>query len=79
MAEQSEYAFRCTLCDRVYKSKRREKAESQAMECEKSHGEIVYVPMLRSDIQRLLSFFVIKDESLITKTLWKTLRRYRSM
>ncbi len=44
--------------------------------CEKSH-EIIYVPLYRSDLARLIQFIFTGDKSLITERLGKTLMKYK--
>ena len=78
MPEAVMFEYRCNICRKVFKNKNESKAKHLARECEKNH-DIVMVPMLRSDIQRLLSFLVTKNEALLTRTLWDTLRQYRSL
>ena len=78
MPEGVMFSYKCNLCGKVFKNKNEAKAKLLARECEKNH-DIVMVPMLRSDIQRLLSFLVTKNEDLLTRTLWDTLRQYRSL
>ena len=78
MPEAVMFEYRCAICKKVFKSKNESKAKHLARECEKNH-DIVMVPMLRSDVQRLLSFLVTKNEDLLTQTLWDTLRQYRSL
>ena len=78
MPEEVISKFKCSICGKIFKHKRRERAMGLARECEKSH-DIIMVPMLKSDVQRLLAFLVTKDEELLTTTLWNTLRQYRSL
>lgn len=72
------FTYRCAICKKKFKNKNDLKAKQLARECEKNH-DIVMVPMLKSDIQRLLAFLVSKNEELLTRTLWDTLRQYRSL
>ena len=78
MPEEVMSRFKCSICGKIFKHKHREKAKGLARECEKSH-DVIMVPILRSDVQRLLAFLVTKDEELLTTTLWNTLRQYRSL
>jgi len=78
MPEATLYEFKCTICDKKYSHKRREVAEKKARDCETSH-DIVYIALLRSDLQRLLAFITSKNDDWLTETLVKTLRSYRSL
>ena len=78
MPEGVMFSYKCNVCGKVFKNKNESKAKHLARECEKNH-DIVMVPMLKSDIQRLLAFLVSKNEELLTRTLWDTLRQYRSL
>ena len=78
MPEAVMFRYKCSICKKEFKNKNEAKAKQLARECEKNH-DIVMVPMLKSDIQRLLSFLVTKNEDLLTRTLWDTLRQYRSL
>jgi len=78
MPKEIEFKFKCDICGKVHSGKTREVAEQKARDCEQSH-DIVYIPMLKSDVQRLLAFIVSKEDGLITDTLWRTLRRYRTL
>ena len=48
------------------------------MDCEQTH-DIVYVPLLRSDLKRLWSFLFTPDPALLTETLKDTLRAYNKI
>lgn len=61
--------WHCKYCDASYYN------ELSAIGCEHNH-EIVYIPMFREDLQRLLQFLYLKDESLLTERLITTLRKY---
>lgn len=43
--------------------------------CRDSH-ELYYVPLSKTDLNRLIQFIYTKDESLLTKTLVKTITSY---
>lgn len=79
MPESIKHTYSCSICGQKFSDVSAERAKVRAEKCEKSHGEIVYVPLLKSDIQRLLSFIVTKNEGLITTTLWRTLKAYRGL
>jgi hypothetical protein len=38
--------------------------------------EIIYVPIAKTDLSRLVNFLMVKDDSLITENLSKILFRY---
>ena len=50
--------YKCSWCNKIYPD------PSKADACRSNH-DIVYVPMLRSDVNRLLMFIHTKDEKLI--------------
>jgi len=72
------FKYACEVCGRIYKHKDRDSAERMARDCEQHH-EIVYVPLLRSDVQRLLAFLVSKEDGLITETMVRSLKAYRAL
>ena len=78
MPRAISYKYKCDVCGKVYSGKSEEAAKQKARDCEQSH-DIVYIPMLKSDVQRLLAFLVSKEDGLITDTIWTTLRRYRAL
>ena len=61
--------YKCNWCNKIYPD------PSKADTCREQH-DIVYVPMLRSDVNRLLQFINTKDDELITETLYKSLTRF---
>lgn len=78
MPEPLEYRYKCTICSKVFKHKDEPTAVRLATECEQGH-DVIYIPLLRSDLQRLLAFLVSKEDKLLTKSLVDTLRAYRSL
>jgi hypothetical protein len=64
-------SWECKYCHKIYK------LELIALGCENSHG-IVYVPIRKEDLQRLIQFIYTKDERLLTETLMETLMAYTS-
>ena len=62
--------YKCSWCNKIYVD------PVKADGCRAKH-DIVYVPMLRSDVGRLLQFMVTKDEELITETLHQSLTRFQ--
>jgi len=78
MPESLKHTYRCSICGRTYTSNDREKAFKRAKQCEEKH-KVVYVPLLRADVESLLNFIVTKEDRFLTKTLWDTLKRYRKL
>lgn len=72
------FKYACETCGKVYKHKDRDSAEKMARDCEQNH-DVVYVRLLRSDVQRLLAFLVSKEDGLITPTMVRSLRAYRKL
>lgn len=58
----------CSVCGEVRKN------PADADSCRDKH-DIIYVPFLREDLNRLLHFIYQPDESLITETMVKTIRK----
>jgi hypothetical protein len=59
----------CFYCGKFYED------VAKARVCENSH-DVVYVPILRDDLNRLVNFIATGDRSLLTERLSKTLFRY---
>lgn len=78
MPKQTKYTFVCDICGEEYTNKVRSIAESKAQDCEESH-DIIYVPLSPSDLQRLLSFIVSKQDEYLTESLVHTLEKYRRL
>lgn len=70
--------YKCSTCGKRFKHKDSDKAERMALDCEQTH-DLVYVPLLRSEVQALLAFIVSKNESFLTPGLMATLRSYRTL
>lgn len=64
-----EAQYKCKYCGKIYYN------ELLATTCEQAH-DIVYVPLTREDIQRLMQFMVTGEPGLLTKSLVNTLRKY---
>lgn len=60
----------CTYCGKDWAR------EIYAVSCEQSH-EIIYIPLTRSDLFKLLEFIYTGDPDLLTKSLVETLMKYR--
>lgn len=59
----------CAICGKEWSR------DTYAISCEQSH-EMIYVPISRDDLFKLMMFIRTKDESLITESLWKVLNKY---
>ncbi|KKN18891.1 hypothetical protein LCGC14_0951110 [marine sediment metagenome] len=64
--------YKCSFCLKIYKK------PLLADKCREGH-DIVYIQLLRSDLNRLLQFIYLKDDELLTETLMTTLRKYKRM
>ena len=78
MPSSTKFTYKCEVCDKQFSHKTESKAKALASNCEKTH-DVVYVQLLKSDVQRLLAFIASKEDSLITEALYKRLRRYRTL
>lgn len=61
--------LRCFYCGKLYTT------EPKARECENSH-DVLFVPILREDLNRLVNFIATGDKSLLNERLSRTLFRY---
>ena len=73
-----EYKYKCLVCSKVFKHKLEARAKAMARDCEMNH-DIVYIPLMRSDVQRLWSYLITGDKDLLTSTLVQTIKSYRIM
>lgn len=78
MPKEIEFKFKCTICGKIFTNKIREKAEEAATKCEQTH-DVVYIPLMRSDVSSLWAFFVSCDPRYLTETLVKAIEPYRSL
>lgn len=62
--------YNCKICNTGYERSELAKA------CEDSH-KFVLVRFDREDLYKLLQFLITKDDSLLTESLMKTLRKYQ--
>lgn len=66
----SNNKFKCSICGKMF---------PQEIECDihrdKDH-DIVYIPILREDLNRLNLFIRIKDDKLLTQSLVSTIMNY---
>jgi len=59
----------CFYCEKWYAD------PEDARKCENEH-DVLFVPILREDLNRLLNFIATGDRTLLTERLSKTLFRY---
>lgn len=71
MVIKTETGWKCPVCEKIYSNR------LKATACNQSH-DVVYVPILRGDLFRLLQFVYTGDRSLLGETLIKTLMKYSS-
>lgn len=69
MAIKKGNKYLCSYCRKDYIN------PAQADVCRESH-DLVYVPMSRSDLNRMIQFIHLKNDELLTDSLVNTLRRY---
>lgn len=60
---------KCFYCDKYYTD------VMKARDCEGKH-DVLFVPILREDLNRLLNFIATGDRNLLTERLSKVLFRY---
>lgn len=66
---QGKNQYQCKFCERLYASL------SEARDCEAGH-DIVYVPIERQDLKRLLIFLQTGNPEILSQRLLKTLNTY---
>ena len=59
----------CSYCGKEFST------EFKADKCRDDH-ELIYVPISKTDLNRLVNFLFLRDETLLTPTLTNTLTRY---
>lgn len=69
MAKKVGELWLCSYCGTEYDT------PIKAEKCLKKH-ELIYVPLSRGDLNRLINFIYIKDDELLTKTMMDTLTTY---
>ena len=60
---------KCFYCDKYFAD------PEKARKCENEH-DVIFVPILRKDLNRLINFIATGDRSLLTERLSKVLFRY---
>lgn len=69
MPIKTNTGWKCNICGMEHAR------DIDALSCEQSH-EVIYVPIKREDLFRLVQFLYTGDMSLITEELMSTLRKY---
>ena len=69
MVKKVEGGYQCSICSMLHDR------DVYAVACEKSH-EIIYVPINREDLFKLIQFLYTRDDSLLSESLIKTLQKY---
>lgn len=59
----------CSYCQKTYTN------ATEADACRETH-ELIYVPLTKTDLNRLLNFIWSKNEKYLTKSLMDTLSKY---
>jgi hypothetical protein len=65
----SETKYVCEICLRIYPT------VDQAKLCQQGH-DIIYLPIQREDLKRLIAFIHLGEGKLLTQSLISTLERY---
>ena len=60
---------KCFYCDKYFAD------TEKARKCESEH-DVIFVPILRKDLNRLINFIATGDRNLLTERLSKVLFRY---
>jgi hypothetical protein len=60
---------KCFYCDKYFVD------PEKARKCESEH-DVIFVPIIRSDLNRLINFIATGDRNLLTERLSKVLFRY---
>jgi hypothetical protein len=60
---------KCFYCDKYFAD------PEKARKCESEH-DVIFVPILRKDLNRLINFIATGDRNLLTERLSKVLFRY---
>lgn len=62
----------CSICLKEYKT------IEAAFACKIGH-ELIYVPLTKEDLGRLIQFLYTKNEEILTESLVKTLQKYNKI
>jgi hypothetical protein len=69
MVKKVEGGYKCAICGMLHDR------DTLAVACEKSH-EIIYIPINRQDLFKLIQFIYTKDSDLLSESLVQTLQKY---
>ena len=64
--------YQCSHCEKEYDN------PAQADACRDGH-ELVYIPMTKTELNRLINGLGLEDLSLIPESLYKTLSKYQKI
>jgi hypothetical protein len=68
MAIRTKTGYECSYCRKYFTNK------FKADDCRDSH-DLVYVPLARTDVARLLQFIITKEERILTEPIYLTLQQ----
>lgn len=68
--KQSNGAYKCSVCEKEYPD------PMAADSCRESH-DMLYIPMTKTEFNRLLNALVLEDLTLIPDSLYKTFRKFQ--
>ena len=66
--KNGKFKYKCSFCNKVYDDPER------ADWCRDTNHDLVYVQILREDVNRLIEFIYLKNDKLITETMVKSLK-----
>lgn len=69
MAIKIKDSYLCGYCNKKYKT------QPEADGCKESH-KLIYVPISREDLNRLVNFIYLKEDKLLTNSLVETIVKY---
>lgn len=69
MVTKTKAGYKCIICNKVFVH------DTDCLSHEQEH-DIIYIPILREDLFKLLQFFITRDDELLSETLMGTLRKY---
>jgi len=71
MANKNDYGkYICAYCGREY-------SHAQAADACRDGHKLIYIGLTKEDLNRLLTFIQLKQDDLITESLWKALNKPR--
>jgi len=65
-----DMGYACSICGRIYST------SAKADSCREQH-DMLYIPMSRTELNRLLNALLLGDVSLVPDSLHETLRKYQ--